>query len=214
MFIRLVILSFFFVAISCKETSLGWKTSIDSQNYLDAITPYTPDSLVNIVIEIPAGTNQKWEVNKNTGFIEWQRIGKDSLRVVNYLPYPANYGFIPQTLLNKNQGGDGDPLDVFLLGPGVERGSVVNSHIIGGIQMLDKGEQDDKLIAVSKDSHFGHIHSVSQLNIKYPGALEILTLWLQNYKGNNQIEIQSILDKEEALHMLNQAIDAYVIENP
>ncbi|TVQ94516.1 MAG: inorganic diphosphatase, partial [Bacteroidetes bacterium] len=99
-------------------------TKIETHDFLRDIPVYAEDSLVNIVVEIPAGCNQKWEVNKQTGFLEWERISDDSLRVVRYLPYPANYGMIPRTWLPEAEGGDNDPLDVFLLGERVERGSI------------------------------------------------------------------------------------------
>jgi len=59
---------------------------------------------------------------------------------------------IPQTLLSKENGGDGDPLDVIILGPSISRGSVVKAHLIGVLKLLDGGEQDDKLIAIIDNS--------------------------------------------------------------
>lgn len=194
---------------SCNEPYNNAETVLDSHNYLNDFSTFTKDSLVNIIIEIPAGTDQKWEVNKDSGFIEWERINEDSLRVVRYLPYPANYGFIPQTLLPVSEGGDGDPLDVFLLGPTLSRGYVVKGRVIGMIKMLDDGEQDDKLIAVSQDSHFGSVTSMNELKQNYPGVLEILTSWLLHYKGNNQMEIQSLEDEHSALKVLLFAEDSF-----
>ncbi|MEC7394112.1 MAG: inorganic diphosphatase, partial [Verrucomicrobiota bacterium] len=57
--------------------------------------PYrNPDGSYNLFIEIPAGTQQKWEVNKRSGKLESEeKDGKK--RVVKFLPYPGNYGFIP-----------------------------------------------------------------------------------------------------------------------
>lgn len=194
---------------SCNGPDNNAETVLESHNYLNDFTTFTKDSLVNIIIEIPAGTDQKWEVNKDSGFIEWERINEDSLRVVRYLPYPANYGFIPQTLLPVSAGGDGDPLDVFLLGPTLSRGNVVKGRVIGMIKMLDDGEQDDKLIAVSQDSHFGSVTSMNELKQNYPGVLEILTSWLLHYKGNNQMEIQSLEDEHSALKVLLFAEDSF-----
>ncbi len=194
------------LSVSCKEAVPGLNTIIDSNNYLNDYTTFTSDSLVNIVIEIPAGTDQKWEVNKSTGFIEWERIGKDSLRVIKFLPYPANYGFIPLTLLQKEQGGDGDPLDVFLLGPATERGDVIPSNIVGVIKMIDNGEQDDKLIAVSSVNQFGTIKSLEQLVKAYPGIIENLTSWLTNYKGEGTITVLSVENEISALSILQNAM--------
>jgi len=202
------ILILFFI-VSCNTREHKESTSLDTHNFLKGFPVFTKDSLINVVVEIPAGTDQKWEVNKITGHIEWERIHKDSLRIVKFLPYPANYGFIPQTLLPKEQGGDGDPLDVFLLGPSIERGNVVPSRIIGVIKMLDNGEQDDKLIAVAADSHFGDIKSLDELIEEYPGALEILKSWISNYKGKGFVEILSVENEEKALVLLQTAKDAF-----
>lgn len=98
---------------ACKDTN---NSHTDAINYLHDISAFTADSLIQVVIEIPAGTNQKWEVNKETGHIEWDQLTPDSMRIIDYLAYPANYGFVPQTLLSKESGGDGDPVDVFVLG--------------------------------------------------------------------------------------------------
>jgi inorganic pyrophosphatase len=107
----------FILLYACDNSGRVENTVIIAPNYLHDIAPFTSDSLVNVVIEIPAGTNQKWELNKATGQIEWEQVSPDSFRVIiDYLPYPANYGFVPQTLLPETSGGDGDPVDVFVLG--------------------------------------------------------------------------------------------------
>lgn len=168
------------------------QTLLDTHDFMRDFPTYSSDSLVNVVVEIPAGCNQKWETNKETGHLEWERINKDSLRIVDYLPYPANYGFIPQTLSDPASGGDGDPLDVFLLGNKRERGEVVPAKILGAIEILDGGERDDKLIAVSASTHWGDLNTLSELEQYYPGVLTILTTWLINYKGTGTVEILSI----------------------
>jgi inorganic pyrophosphatase len=65
----------------------------------------------NAVVELGAGTNRKFEYNKITGKFE-QDFQNGKPRVISYLPYPGNYGFIPSTLSDKSMGGDGDALDV------------------------------------------------------------------------------------------------------
>ena len=111
------------------------------------------DSGVNALIEIPAGTLEKWEYNKKTGEIELELIN-DKPRIINYLGYPANYGMIPKTLLSKENGGDGDPIDVIVLGPPESKGSIVKCKIIGVLYLIDNSEQDYKLIAISENSNF------------------------------------------------------------
>ena len=103
------------------------------------------------MIEIPAGTLEKWEYNKSTRDIELELINIKP-RIFSYLGYPANYGMIPKTLLPKKYGGDGDPLDVIVIGPAEPRGSIVKCKIIGVLYLIDNFEQDDKLIAISSKS--------------------------------------------------------------
>lgn len=168
---------------------------------------------VNVIIEIPAGTNEKWEFNYNSSIIEWEKANEDSFRVVKYLPYPANYGFLPQTLLSVAQSGDGDCLDVFLLGKAVSRNNIIPARILGVIHMLDKGEQDDKIIAVPNHIWFSHISNMQELDSTFPGTIEIITLWLKNYKGSSgNTIIQNIGDADAAKKILTNA-NAIYLEN-
>ena len=184
-------------------------TKIETHDFIRDIPVYTDDSLINIVVEIPAGSNQKWEVNKQTGFLEWERINDDSLRVVRYLPYPANYGMIPRTWLPEAEGGDNDPLDVFLLGERVERGSIIPARIIGIIRLLDRGEQDDKLIAVPADDWHYDIYTLEQLNAQFSGIADILVNWLINYKGEGVVEVQGVDNEDLADVILRSSIKAF-----
>lgn len=204
--VLLLLMSF----VSCRETVVNQEgETIDTQNFLHGFPALTDDKMVNIVIEIPAGTSQKWEVNKTDGSLKWQQITADSMRMVAYLPYPANYGMIPRTLLPAELGGDGDPLDVFLLGPSLKRGTLMPATVIGLIRMRDMGEQDDKLIAVSRGNWFGHITSLQQLEEEFPGVLEILFTWLANYKGKDVVQLLSVEDEHYANKILQEAIEAF-----
>jgi inorganic pyrophosphatase len=172
------------------------------QNFLYDYQPFTADSLINVVIEIPAGTNQKWEVNKKNGRIEWERVTSDSMRIIDYLAYPANYGFVPQTYLPEFSDGDGDPVDVFVLGPAIPRETVVSVKILGIIHILDDGESDSKLLAVDAESPVLNVKSLAILEEKYPGVVDIIKLWLMNYKGMGNVEFLSVNDEEEAVPYL------------
>ncbi|MEE4285843.1 MAG: inorganic diphosphatase [Mariniphaga sp.] len=203
-----------FLLYACNNSGMEENTVNNTTNLLHEIVPFTTDSLVHVVIEIPAGTNQKWEVNKVTGQIEWEQITPDSFRVINYLPYPANYGFVPQTLLPEVSGGDGDPVDVFVLGEHIERGHIVKCKIIGGIEMMDNGETDDKLIALPVQSHWEKINTLENLNQNYPGVLEILNTWLLHYKRNNEVKILSLRNEAEAVNYLETAHFNYKKHQP
>lgn len=183
-------------------------TLTGAKNFLTGYEPTFDDGDIQVVVEIPAGTIDKWEVNKTDGSMKWEfRKGKP--RVVKYVGYPGNYGMIPQTLLPKELGGDGDPLDVIVLGSPVERGSVIKCKLIGVLKLLDRGEQDDKLIAVSTDSPLYTVNSLADLNENYKGIAKIVELWFSNYKGTGKIESLGFADKKEAINILNASIEAY-----
>jgi inorganic pyrophosphatase len=151
---------------------------------LMAMNALNEDGTVRAIVEIPTGTSAKWEVSKEDPKAVYWEYKDGAPRVVDYLGYPGNYGSIPGTALPKELGGDGDPLDVIVLGQAVPRGEVVDVRVIGVLKMLDGGEQDDKLIAVLvADSPFAHIESMAQLDAEYPAASQIIDLWFANYKG-------------------------------
>lgn len=162
------------------------------------------------VVEIPAGTNDKWEVNKETGKLEWQvKNGKN--RIIQYLPYPVNYGFLPQTLLSKASGGDDDPLDVLILGPAIPRKSVVEVRVIGLVGLSDGGEKDHKIVAVPVNSYiFKDISSMTQLNEEFPGLLTIITQWFYSYKGIGKIEILGLFEQNQAKALIDFAHQEYL----
>jgi inorganic pyrophosphatase len=190
---------------ACGNSGRVENTVINTTNYLHDIVPFTSDSLVNVVIEIPAGTSQKWEVDKVTGQIEWEQVTPDSFRVINYLPYPASYGFVPQTLLPGANGGDGDPVDVFVLGSSIAREKIVKVRIVGIIHMLDDNESDSKLLAVNIDGPGFDVNSYEMLINNYPGVIDIIKLWLQHYKGPNKVKILSVNDEIDAVQYLKSA---------
>ncbi len=162
---------------------------------------------MHAVIEIPAGTNAKWQVGED-GRLAWEE--KDGRpRVVGYLPYPANYGMVPRTLQAEADGGDGDPLDVFVLGPALPRGSLVSTRPIAVIRMLDGGERDDKLLAVPPSGPMGELRSLAELEARHPGALRILRIWLENYKGSGEVRVEAVLGAEAAGSALAAAAAAF-----
>ena len=161
-----------------------------------------------VVVEIPTGTNAKWEVDKATGHLKWE-FKKKKPRVVRYLGYPGNYGMIPRTILPKELGGDGDPLDIIVIGPAVPRGSVVQARLIGVLEMLDNGEKDDKLIAVLSNSPLAKVSSIEELSREFKGITEILEIWFSNYKGPGKMESKGFGDVSQAHKILHAAIAAY-----
>lgn len=103
----------------------------------------------NAIVEVPAGTNRKLEIQPDGQYVAELVDGK--ARVVNFLPYPGNYGFIPSTLMDEARGGDGDALDVIIIAETVPVGSIQEFIPIAVLKMIDEGENDTKIIGVPAD---------------------------------------------------------------
>jgi len=175
---------------------------------VDDIDPVAGKNTIRVVVEIPTGSTQKWEVEKPSGDLKWE-FRRGAPRTVQYLGYPGNYGMVPRTLLSEDNGGDGDPLDVLVLGPTVARGSIVEVKIIGLLKMLDKGEHDDKLIAVMTDGVFAKVDTIDELDEEFPGVTAIVEIWFANYKGQKKIKTQGYDGLKKANKVLAQALDEY-----
>lgn len=190
------------------QSSADQYTLVGEKSFLDGYEPLNADGTVNIVVEIPAGTTAKWEVTKPDGLLRWEiRDGKP--RVVNYLGYPGNYGMIPKTLLPKELGGDGDPLDVILLGDPLPRGTIARGRLVGVLRLQDGGEQDDKLIAIAGDSPLATATNLADLQEQFPGVTEIIELWFSNYKGKGKMQANGFGDISMAEQVLRSAIAAF-----
>ena len=186
---------------------------IGKKNYLHEYSSFNDDETINVVVEIPAGDNQKWEVSKVDGTIR-REFSNNSFRTIKYLPYVANYGFIPQTLESKSNGGDGDPIDVILLGEKIDRGEVIKAKILGIMLMMDSGEIDNKVIAVPLNSKIfipSNLENLDDLKKNYPGVLEILEIWFSNYKAPGQVEIRGYDKKSKAVKIIEASKKPYEI---
>jgi len=157
------------------------------------------------VVEIPSGTNLKLEFDHSSKkFIPDQRNGID--RIIEFHPYPGNYGFIPSTYSDPEKGGDGDALDVLILGQSVKTGEIIPIKPIAVLKLLDEGEQDDKIIAVpalKKDQIFKAESYKVFLN-NYPEAKEIIELWFLSYDKDNSLKIKGWEDENEAIHRIKK----------
>lgn len=170
-----------------------------AKNLINEINYINPDTTYNAVIEIPAGTSLKNEFNKKTGIIE-PDIKNGKPRVIDYLPYVGNYGFIPQTL-----SGDEDAIDIIVLDDNVKIGTIQKVKVIGAIKILDKGKVDTKLLALPLEGNFKEINDISELFIRYPGVVEIVKIWFQNYKGSSKINFTGYANSKEAKEIIEKA---------
>jgi inorganic pyrophosphatase len=154
---------------------------------------------VSAIVEIPEGSRIKYEIDKPSGLIKMDRMLFSSMQ------YPCNYGFIPQTY-----GGDGDPLDILVIthSPLVPL-CLVEAIPIGVMRMSDKGEVDDKIIAVAaKDITVSHIKSVFELPEHFRKELRN---FFEVYKQleNRSIIVEDFLDKAEAIAIIAHDLAYY-----
>jgi len=173
--------------------------SISEAKQTDNSGLLSSEDTLRFKIEIPAGTKQKWEFNDETGEVEKDyKDGKE--RIIQFLPYPGNYGFIPETLA-----GDGDPIDVIDLDESGVRGELKKVRIIGALNFEDKKEEDIKFIGVSPNGIFGNIQSIEQLMLEKPAVLEILKSWFLNYKKPGKMVFYGYIDRESSIQLITEA---------
>lgn len=182
---------------------------VGEAHFLHGFPTLADDGRLNVVVEVPAGSLEKWEVDAESGVMEWEVV--DGVpRVVQFLGYPGNYGMVPRTLHAREHGGDGDPLDVIVLGAAVPRGSVLAATPIGVLRMSDRGERDEKIVAVVPGSPFEEVRSLEELDARFPGARSILATWFASYKGPGKIVVDGFGDADEARAMVEASAADYL----
>lgn len=155
---------------------------------------------VNVVVEIPAGENLKLEYDPESNKFSIEEIdGKP--RSVAFLPYPGNYGFIPSTLMDKAAGGDGDALDVLIISKRIETKTVVETIPLGIMKLLDRGEEDDKVLAIPRDEalRISDCTTLECFRENHPGLIEIVEQWFQHYKGEGKMEFVETLGADQVM---------------
>ena len=169
----------------------------DPMANLNELPAVVRPGVLNAVIEIPAGTVEKRQYDAATNsFPVDMRNGVP--RRITFLPYPANYGFIPGTRMLKEEGGDGDAVDVFVLCGALPSGTVLEVEAIGIIELLDAGERDDKLIALPVDPALRTVEA-EDIHELPAAAREILVTWLLNYDPVDGAELIGVKGKAEAM---------------
>ncbi len=151
------------------------------------------------IVEIPTGSKVKYELDKETGLLRLDRILYSSVH------YPANYGFIPQTLAE-----DDDPLDVLVLcQEKLYPLTLVNARAIGLMTMIDSGKRDHKILAVAVDDpEYNGYREAAELP---PHRLATLRRFFQDYKmlEGKAVEVDQFEPAETAIPIIENALEAY-----
>ena len=154
------------------------------------------------VIEIPIGSKVKYELDKDTGLLRLDRI------LYSAVHYPANYGFIPQTLAE-----DDDPLDVLVLcQEELTPLTLVQARAIGVMTMLDSGKRDHKILAVAVDDpEYDSFREAADLP---PHRLALLRRFFQDYKSleGKAVEVDDFQPAKAALPIVEDALQRYSLQ--
>lgn len=155
--------------------------------------------VVNAIIEIPAGSRIKYEIDKETGLVTVDRV------LYSPFHYPAEYGYIPMTLAP-----DGDPADVLVLINGsTYPGVVIRARPIGMLKMHDDKGRDDKILCVAADDpSYAHVESLNDLP---PHFMKEVEHFFVTYKDLEEKDVHSDgwVGKAEALTFIQECVAAY-----
>ena len=151
--------------------------------------------IVNVVIEIPADSKNKYEYDEKLHVIKLDRVGYSAMA------HPYDYGFIPKT-----RSEDGDHLDAFvILDHSVFPGCLVAGRPVGMVKMIDDGEKDEKIICVpATDPRYAHIMELDQLSPHLPKEIQH---FFEHYKDlqNKKTEITGWEGAEAAKQTIQEA---------
>lgn len=155
--------------------------------------------LLDAIIEIPMGTKNKYEVDHDTGRIRLDRV------LFSSVEYPCEYGFIEETLSD-----DGDPLDILVLSSSKTfPGCIIESRVLGYLDIIDNGEGDQKVISVvNSDPRWNHIQTLEDLP---DHTIMEIKEFFKSYKHLQgiKVEIGELHGLEETKILVQQCKDSY-----
>ena len=164
--------------------------------------PVDPDAIaaaLPVVIEIPAGSKNKYELDKELGMLRLDRV------LYSAVHYPANYGFVPRSYCD-----DGDPLDVLVLGQQpVAPLTIVTARPIGLMRMLDQGRLDEKILSV--EAHDPSLRHVAELEDVPAHLIDEISRFFLDYKvlEKKEVVVDPFEGRERALAAIRASLEAY-----
>ena len=161
-----------------------------------------PPDEVTAIIEIPRGSRNKYELDKDSGFFKLDRV------LYSAVHYPGDYGFVPRTLHE-----DGDPLDIIVrIDEPTFTGCQIAARPIGVLKMLDRGEPDDKILAVpAADPLHGEMFDIADLPQHYLNEVEHFFQIYKDLEGK-RMQIVGWEKSDVAMRVVMECIDRYAAE--
>ncbi|MCC6770499.1 MAG: inorganic diphosphatase [Gemmatimonadaceae bacterium] len=165
--------------------------------------PHPPDE-VTAIIEIPRGSRNKYELDKDTGMFKLDRV------LYSAVHYPGDYGFIPRTLHEDN-----DPLDIIVrIDEPTFPGCQIACRPIGVLKMLDRGEPDDKILAVPSQDPLGvEYYDIADVPRHYLAEIEHFFQIYKDLEGK-RVQIVGWEKSEVAMQVIMESIDRYAALYP
>lgn len=160
-----------------------------------------PDA-VKAIIEVPLNSNIKFEIDKESGAVEVDRV------LYSAVHYPANYGFVANTLSD-----DGDPADILVLCDyALQAGSFIKCRLVGVLMTEDESGGDEKLLAVPTEKIDPTYKNIQDLDDVPEHTLNRIKNFFETYKmlePNKWVKVSGFRDKAEATKILDKAIKNY-----
>ncbi|MBE0690796.1 MAG: inorganic diphosphatase [Anaerolineae bacterium] len=160
--------------------------------------PNAPE-VVYAVVEVPKGSRNKYEYSKSAGVIKLDRV------LYSPLHYPGDYGFIPQSYY-----GDGDPLDILIMmSEPTYPGCIIEARVIGMLRLIDRGENDDKILAVpATDPQFEEVLTLADAPKHFLREVEHFFVVYKQLEGK-AVESNGWADEIEARAAIENAMKLY-----
>lgn len=162
------------------------------------VEPGKPEEM-NVIVEIPRGSKNKYEIDKETGLIALDRVMRSAQ------DFPFDYGFVPKTLWH-----DGDALDVMILTTyPLQSGVLVRVRPVGFMEMIDSGDNDNKVLAVPiDDPRWDTIQDIGDVN---PHTIKEIEHFYSTYKKlqNKEVEVKGFKGKAEAESAFKEGLELY-----
>ena len=165
-----------------------------------SLIPAQPETgVINVLIEIPGGSKNKYEFDKDMNAFALDRVLFASVQ------YPFDYGFVPNTLAD-----DGDPLDgMVMMDEPTFPGCVIAARPIGMLEMIDGGDRDEKILCVPvEDPRYKEVHSLKDVA---PHRLEEIAEFFRTYKNleKKETNILGWKDIDAVKPLVEECIKAY-----